>query len=124
MFKKACELFGAGPVLPVHDVASAVEFYRSKLGFELDFIMGDPPDHGSVTRGRVGIQFTRAPAAFVASSFPGWTYIFVDNIDALHSEYLERGVTMTRPLESHEHGMREFEIQDIHGFRLRLGQYL
>ena len=124
MFKKVPELFGVGPVLPVHNVASAAEFYCTKLGFELDFVMGDPPDHGSVTRCRVGIQFTKAPAEFVASSFPGWTYIFLDNIDALHSEYMERGVNITRSLESHDHGMREFEIQDLNGFRLRFGQYL
>jgi catechol 2,3-dioxygenase-like lactoylglutathione lyase family enzyme len=124
LVKTVPEFFGVGPVFPVHDVAKAVEFYRSKLGFDLDFVMGDPPDHGSVTRCRVGIQFTKAPEEFVASSFPGWTYIFVDNIDALHSEYVERGVTLTQPLKSHEHGMREFEIQDINGFRLRLGQYL
>jgi len=124
MSEKVPELFGVGPVLPVHDVAKTVEFYCSMLGFELDFVMGTPPDHGSVTRGRVGIQFTLAPAEFVVTSFPGWIYIFVDNIDTLHSEYLERDVQITRPLESCEHGMRELEIQDLNGFRLRFGQYL
>ena len=31
-------------------------------------VMGDPPTHGSVTRCRVGIQFTTAPAGYDARS--------------------------------------------------------
>ena len=86
--------------------------------------MGDPPTHGSVTRCRVGIQFTIASASFDPTSYPGYNYFFVDNIDHLHSEYVAKGVQVTRNLMTHDHGMREFEIQDCVGFRLRFGQYL
>jgi hypothetical protein len=54
----APELFGLGPVLPVPDVDAAVAYYRDVLGFTIDFVMGTLSDHGSVTRNRVGIQFT------------------------------------------------------------------
>ena len=118
------EIFGTGPVLPVHDIRAAVDFYCNLLGFSLDFVMGDPPTHGSVTRCRVGIQFTKAPASFDPVTYPGYNYLFVDNIDALHSEYEMKNVRMTRKIESHDHGMREFGIVDNSGFRLRFGQYL
>lgn len=123
MIRKRPNLFGAGPVFPVRDVASAVEYYCSTLGFERDFVLGDPPDHGSVTRCSVGVQFTKSPEGFVASSFPGWTYVFVDQVDALYAEYVAHRVAITRPIMSHEHGMREFEILDLDGFRLRFGAY-
>jgi len=32
-------------------------------------------------------------------------------------------VRITRELASHAHGMREFEIEDCNGFRIRFGQY-
>lgn len=67
------ELFGAGPVLPVRDIEAAVDFYCGTLGFTRDVLWGDPPTHGSVTRGRVGIQFTQAPAGYQASVYPGWS---------------------------------------------------
>ena len=35
-----------------------------------------------------------------------------------------KDVRITRDLESHDHAMREFEIADCNGFRLRFGQYL
>lgn len=51
-------LFGAGPVLPVSDLEKTASYYRDVLGFKLDFLMGDPPTHGSVTRCSVGVQFS------------------------------------------------------------------
>ncbi|MBL8524988.1 MAG: VOC family protein [Betaproteobacteria bacterium] len=124
MFKKKCALFGTGPVFPVNDVGASVDFYCQTLGFTLDFVMGDPPDHGSVTRDKVGIQFTRSPEPFDARAYPGWTYFFVENIDLFYAELAARGVNVTQALESRDHGMREFEIRDVNGFRLRFGQYL
>jgi len=124
LFKTKPELFGTGPVIPVHDIQATVDFYCDVLGFDLDFVMGTPPDHGSVTRCRVGIQFTIAPHDFDPAKYPGYNYVFVDNVDALHTEYTKKNVQMTRNLQSYDHGMREFEIADCNGFRLRFGQYL
>jgi catechol 2,3-dioxygenase-like lactoylglutathione lyase family enzyme len=124
LLKAKPKFFGAGPVFPVHDILAAVEFYCVALGFDLDFVMDDPPTHGSVTRCSVGIQFTMAPPGFDPASYPGYAYIFVDAIDQLHAEYSKKSVRIIRGLESHDHGMREFEIIDCNGFRLRFGQYL
>lgn len=79
--------------------------------------------HGSVTRCSVGIQFTAAPAEFNPRDYPGWTYFVTRNIDQLFQEYQDKGVKITRELESHGHGMREFQIEDCNGFTFRFGQY-
>lgn len=121
---EATHLIGSGPVFPVLDIAASVAFYCDVLGFDLDFVMDEPPTHGSVTRGGVGIQFTRSTSSFHPREYPGWTYVFVDGIDALYARYRSQGVEITRPLEPHDHGMKEFEVQDADGFRLRFGQYL
>jgi len=73
---------------------------------------------------RVGIQFTLAPPAFEPSKYPGWVYLFIENIDALAVEYQSRGLSFTRQLESKAHGMREFELLNLNGYKLRFGQYL
>ena len=117
-------IFGTGPVLPVHAIGASIEWYVSQLGFARDFGEEIHPGHGSVTRDRVGIQFTCAPEGYTAECYPGWFYFFVENIDALHAEFRARGVAVSRPLASEPHGMREFEIEDADGYRLRFGQYL
>ncbi len=121
---KKGQLIGVGPVIPVPDVEATVTWYCEQLGFERDFVMGEPPDHGSVTRGRVGIQFTLPRDHFTAQDYPGWFYLFVENIDSLAADYEKRGLSFTQPLGTREHGMREFEIIDVNGFRLRFGQYV
>ena len=119
-----CQFIGVGPVIQVPDVSSAVSFYCDQLGFDRDFVVGEPPDHGSVTRGRVGIQFTLPSKQFSLTDYPGWIYLFVENIDALANEYSQRGVTFTQQLGTRDHGMREFEITDLNALRLRFGQYV
>jgi catechol 2,3-dioxygenase-like lactoylglutathione lyase family enzyme len=120
---KGCEFIGVGPVLPVPDVEAAVVYYCEQLGFDRDFVIGNPPDHGSVTRGRVGVQFTLLAANFRSIDYPGWFYFFVENIDILAAGYKRRGIEFTQLLGTREHGMREFEVRDLNGYRLRFGQY-
>lgn len=43
-------LDAARPVLFVRDVQVAAEYYRDRLGFQIDFLHGHPPFYGSVSR--------------------------------------------------------------------------
>ncbi len=122
--RSKCQFLGVGPVLPVPDVEAAVTFYCERLGFTLDFMMGDPPDHGSVTRDRVGIQFTLAGTQSAGRSYPGWFYCFVEDVDRLAAEFVARQIVFSRPVTTFDYGMREFELVDLNGFRLRFGQYV
>lgn len=45
-----CVLTGAEPVIYVADFSAALAFYTEKLGFSVDFIYGEPPFFGVVTR--------------------------------------------------------------------------
>ena len=119
MFKTKCVLFGTGPVFPLGDVAASVDFHCQSLGFKLNFVMGEPLDQGSVTRDKVGIEFMLTPSNFDAKSHPGWTYSFVENFDLLYAEAAAHSVKFTQPLANRDHGMREFEMLDLNGFRLR-----
>ena len=38
------------PVLEVRDVQETINWYREKLGFELDFACGEPPSYACVGR--------------------------------------------------------------------------
>ena len=116
------------PVLEVVDVPSAVDWYVEKLGFECEFVVGDPPSYACLGR-----SFTDngAPACLRLTAWcrdrttpvsSGWLAIYVgETIDALYKEYQGRGVAFSMPLENHGYGMREFEIRDCAGNFMRFG---
>lgn len=112
------------PVLAVHDVRKSAEFYRNKLGFHIDLIYGDPPDHAIVTRGdwssaSVTIQMSMVSTPLNPS---GWLYILTDSaIDTLYEQYRTNGVTIIAEPKTYPWGMREFAIRDCNGYQLRFG---
>ena len=110
-------------MLPVADVHAIVAYYRDVLGFAVEYEMGDPPTHAWVTCCGVGVLFTLQSDARSQPPYAGWTYVFVTGVDQLFDEYVGRGVTVSQQLASNPHGIREFEIIDQGGHRLRFGQY-
>jgi catechol 2,3-dioxygenase-like lactoylglutathione lyase family enzyme len=45
------------PILFVRDVSAATTFYETKLGFAIDFLHGEPPFYGSVSRNGACLHF-------------------------------------------------------------------
>lgn len=121
--------FNLQPVLYVHDIVETVTFYQEKLGFGLDFLFGDPPNHAAVSRGdwsaaMVIIQLTLVPPDQVINP-AGQLYIMVDTlIDQLFEHYQNNGVDIIREPQSYPWGMREFAIRDLDGHILRFGTHV
>lgn len=44
------QFHGVQPVLPVADVTRAARYFRDVLGFEIDFIAGEPPSYARVKK--------------------------------------------------------------------------
>lgn len=121
--------YRAEPVLFVPNVAETAVFYRDKLGFNIDFLYGEPPQHGGVSRG----DWTGSGAVLQLSQRPsdqpivpsGYLYIFVGHdIDNLHDQYQANGVTIRSAPQSYPWGLREFTIEDNNGHILRFGTHV
>ncbi|MFH0128591.1 bleomycin resistance protein [Variovorax sp. VaC1] len=124
------EFHGVQPVLPVSDVSRAARWFRDVLGFELDFIAGEPPSYARVKKGdrsygdpvylRLWQCNTRE-----ARPWRGEIVIHVGkDIDGLHAAYVKRGVTVIEPPVSQPWGLREFAIREPDGHVLRFCGYL
>lgn len=120
--------FRAQSVLMVHDVQETAVYYRDKLGFRIDFLFGEPPNHAAVSRGdwtggMVTIQLTQIPPyqEIVASSYQ---YIFVDtHLDDLCETYRRQGVEIVSKPKNYPWGFREFTIHDLNGHILRFATH-
>lgn len=121
---RAHELHGVQPVLPVRDVATAAAYFRDVLGFEIDFLVGEPPAHGRIMKGDgtygqpIYIHLTLAAPEEVRPS--GELRIHVGrDLDGLFETYRSRGCDVVFAPTSQAWGLREFAIRAIDGHVLR-----
>jgi len=114
------------PYFFVADIVRAAEYYRDRLGF--DRYWGEPPCFVMVRRDRV--QFMLRSGAFGGRPQPNrrldpdsWdAYIYVQDADALHAEFVARGAEIVRPPEDQPYECRDFEARDLDGYVLCFGQ--
>ena len=127
------ELFGLQPILPVRNVAASVAWYRDVLGFDLDFMYGDPPAHARVSGGGpaehgpipVRIQLSQ-PSRYDDRPL-GRAHLMIHvgvDVDGLYHEYAARGVEVVMEPTSQPWGLREFTIADPDGHLLRFAGFL
>jgi len=118
------QLHGVQPVLPVEDVGASAKYFRDVLGFEIDFLEGNPPVHGRVVSGdgsyggAVYIHLSKASAEEVTPS--GELRIHVGHdLDGLFEGYRALGVEVVFSPVSRPWGLREFAVRESNGHVLR-----
>ena len=120
------QIHGVQPVLLVPDVAAAAAWFVRVLGFQIDFLHGEPePGYGRVKLGDrswgdpVYICLAGAAGDIRPS---GATRLHVGHdIDGLHAHALAQGATVLLPPTNQPWGLREIEIEAPGGHRLVLG---
>lgn len=111
------------PVLAVSDVKMAAEWWRDVLGSYIEFMFGEPPQVARVLPdppwpGRGSIQLARAAKEAAGN---GSVYVIVGpGIDGLAERAADSGADVITPLGNRPWGMREIELGDADGNRVRL----
>lgn len=108
------------PILFVHDVKTSANFFREKLGFQIDFLHGLPPFYGAVSRDGVclHLRFVGRPYfAEVASHEKSLILasIEVANVQGLYEEFNARGVEFAQKLKKQAWGGTDFQVRDPDG---------
>ena len=106
------------PGFTVVDMARAIDYYEGKLGFRVTFRTGAV----FTIVARDGIEISLALARPGYAPGKDGCYVKLTGIDALHAEFLAKGVAMTHPLRTESYGMREFMITDPDGNTLNFGE--
>lgn len=79
--------------------------------------------HAGLEFGNAILHVNEDPDADPKSTTAGcWIYFQVDDVDDLHERFVGNGVTVLEAPTTREWGMREINIVDNNGFRLRFGQ--
>jgi catechol 2,3-dioxygenase-like lactoylglutathione lyase family enzyme len=120
MQRSSLRLKRAIPVVFVADVQASAAFYREPLGFSIDFLYGQPPFYGSVSRdgATLHLKFVHEPVlapgledrdAFIMA------FVEVDDVEALFAEYVAAGVPFAQRLQHEEWGGDDFVVRDPDG---------
>ena len=117
------------PSFVVSDVVATAEYYRDVLGFGVEFLYGEPATYASVSRDDAILNFSLSQPPgrrnSVASQGEGNgvdAYVVVSDVDDLWEEMRTHGATVMRDPASYDYGMREFQIEDMNGYRLMFGE--
>jgi uncharacterized glyoxalase superfamily protein PhnB len=121
--------WSVAPYFIVDDVVVTANFYRDNLGFHYERFWGDPPCFCMVSRGGIIIMLSQLaeagrmrPNRLVDPNSEAWdAYVWVDDADALCSEFRAKGVKIARALCDQPYGNRDFDIEDCNGYRLCFG---
>jgi len=107
----------------VADVKASCDFYTTKLGFRIDFVYGDPPFYGQVTRdhARLALRVVGKPV-FVGDVrerehllSASLTVETTDEIKQLFLSYQAAGVRFHQTLKTEPWGARTFIVLDPDG---------
>jgi catechol 2,3-dioxygenase-like lactoylglutathione lyase family enzyme len=119
-------LCAAYPQLFVADVARSAAFFVEKLGFATEYLYGEPPFYGLVTRHGVGLNLRHVDApvidpdlrereSLLSASIP------VEGIKALFLEFQDRGVDFAQTLKQQPWGALDFIVRDPDGNLIGFG---
>lgn len=121
--------FGVVPVFLVDNVEETVSHYRDVMGFEVDFLYGTPATYASVSRDDAILNFSLSDPPgrrnSVRMAGPGNgvdAYLVVADIDDVYIEFQENGANVVEPIASYDYGMREFQVEDMNGYRLTIAE--
>jgi len=108
------------PLLAVPDIVATVRYYEQVLGFADTWTWGMPPTHGGARLGDAGVQFSLDPQ--LAEAAKGFTFMFFSNdVRSLYDGHRGRGANVLSPLENKPWNLAEYMLEDLNGYRLRIG---
>ena len=113
------------PSMNVRDVSASIAFWTEKLGFEVEFTVGDPPTLASLVRGGAWrpsgavVRFRAAPSDDTRPPLDGVLEMLTPDVDDMHAELVARGAPIVDTLETKPWGIRECSVVDPDGILVR-----
>jgi catechol 2,3-dioxygenase-like lactoylglutathione lyase family enzyme len=108
------------PILFVRDVTASAGFFRDRLGFAIDFLHGEPPFYGAVSRDGACLHLRhvgRPNFAELAAREPSLILatIEVTDLGALFEEIRARGAEVAQVPTRQVWGGTDFHVRDPDG---------
>jgi catechol 2,3-dioxygenase-like lactoylglutathione lyase family enzyme len=117
-------------VLLVQDIGDAAYYYSERLGFDVKRYEANPEHYAYASRDDCHVHFAcfkdamPRPNSVAAPPDMFDVYIYVDDVEVLHEELVERGADIVLGPVDAAYGLREIRVRDPHGYILAFGKVL
>jgi len=104
----------AYPMIFVTDMARTVAYYEGRLGFKVDYLYGDPPFYGMMTRDGASFHFRhvdKIPMVRTDTDLLA-TVVSAQGVRALFREFEEKGASFHQSLKIQPWGSTDFIVED------------
>jgi uncharacterized glyoxalase superfamily protein PhnB len=116
-------LSSVAPHLFVENIQASCEFFKSKLGFSVDFVYGDPPFYGQVSRDNARLALRSMDEPVFAGDIreredlvlASITVASAEEIKQLFLTYQDAGVPFHQTLKQEPWGAKTFIVKDPDG---------
>lgn len=111
-------------VLAVKDLTVAADYFKDKLGFDLDFTA---PGWEFLSFGIFKVMLGECADEMTAEESGNHSYFahaLVENVDEVFAEFLKRGADLTSHPADKPWGIREFGVRTPDGHRITFGQLI
>ena len=99
----------ARPSIEVGDLDAALVFWRDVAGFDVEVVMGEPPEFAMVRSGGAGLGLARSEAPAI----PAIAAVFVtlENLDALVERLATAGIALESEPTTRPWGIRDLVVR-------------
>ena len=101
------------PIFSVSDLSKSIEFYTETLGFQLDFIYGEPQFYAGLFKDSVELHLVSKNLRQPVGS--GNLSILTNEVDDLYQKLLNSKVEILVPPDDRDYGLRDFSCRDLDG---------
>lgn len=111
-------------VLAVKDLKIEADYYKDKLGFDLDFTA---PGWEFLSFGNFKVMLGECAdemSAEATGNHSWYAHVIVENVDEVYEELIERGVKILAKIADKPWGIREFTVVTPDGHRIGFGEVI
>jgi uncharacterized glyoxalase superfamily protein PhnB len=105
---------GSTTIFTVKNVLGSLAYYRDRIGFDVAFQYGTPTFYVGLCSGHVTLHLIEA-AKTPRQPGHGAVSIFVDDVDPLHADLVNRGAKVQKAPANYDYGLRDFDVADFNG---------
>ena len=101
------------PIFSVSDLSKSIEFYTKTLGFQIDFIYGEPQFYAGLFKDNVKLHLVSKNLRQPAGS--GNLSILTNEVDDLYEKLVDSKVEIIVPPDDRDYDLRDFSCKDLDG---------